>query len=96
VEILRSRRVALGDAMWVIVEVEASTVPGSRGVRCLICQREHIARRLWDYPTDWYVRSDAELLELCEEPQPPLGRDPRRERAAESGPAERRHADLSR
>jgi hypothetical protein len=46
---------------WEVSEVDASTVPGARGGRCLIFSSAHAIRRVWDYPSDWFRQSPAEL-----------------------------------
>ena len=46
---------------WEVSEVDASTIPGARGGRCLIFSSAHAIRRVWNYPPDWYRVSPAEL-----------------------------------
>ncbi|HZS59381.1 MAG TPA: hypothetical protein VFA43_08940 [Gemmatimonadaceae bacterium] len=46
---------------WEVSEIDASLVPGARGVRCLIFASAHAVRRVWDYPSDWYRQTPAEL-----------------------------------
>lgn len=46
---------------WEVSEIDASQVPGARGVKCLIFASAHAIRRVWDYPTDWYRQTPAEL-----------------------------------
>lgn len=46
---------------WEVSEVDASLVPGARGVACLIFTSAHAIRRVWDYPPDWYRQTPAEL-----------------------------------
>ena len=49
---------------WSVVEVEASSVPGSRGAHCLVFSRRDCIRRVWDYPRDWRTLDAAGLSEL--------------------------------
>jgi hypothetical protein len=49
---------------WSVVEVDASSVPGSRGTHCLIFSRKDCIRRVWDYPRDWRTLDAAGLSEL--------------------------------
>lgn len=46
---------------WEVSEVDASQVPGARGGKCLIFASAHAIRRVWDYPSDWYRQTPAEL-----------------------------------
>ena len=46
---------------WEVSEVDASEVPGARGGRCLIFASAQAIRRVWDYPSDWYRQSPAQL-----------------------------------
>ena len=46
---------------WVVVELDATEVPGARGARCLLFTREDCIRRVWSYPANWRAL-DAEGL----------------------------------
>lgn len=59
------RIIQRGDQYWIVREVNTSTVAGSHGARCLICESDDIVRRVWEYPDDWDKLSDDALLELC-------------------------------
>ena len=65
-DILLRRRVSSGDDHWLISEVDARSVPGARGDRCLVCQNEQVVRRLWFYPPGWHELSDVALIALCD------------------------------
>lgn len=49
---------------WSVVEVDATSVPGRRGTRCLVFSRRDCIRRVWDYPPDWRTLDAAGLSEL--------------------------------
>lgn len=55
-----------GERQWTVREMDARDVPGARAPRCLICESTDVIRRLWDYPSDWRDRDDAELAKLCD------------------------------
>ena len=46
---------------WTVHEVLAESAPWARGPRCLLFASEVAIRRVWDYPEDWRLLSDAEL-----------------------------------
>lgn len=65
-EILLKRRLLSGADRWLVAEVDAREIPGALSDRCLVCQSDQIARRLWAYPENWHTLSDAALGALCE------------------------------
>ena len=54
------------DERWVVREVDARTVPGTHGDRCLILENHERVRRLWAYPAGWSRLPDEALLEMGE------------------------------
>jgi hypothetical protein len=50
-----------GCLFWTVVELDGTSVPGSRGPRCLVFTRPDFMRRVWDYPPDWRTLGAAEL-----------------------------------
>jgi hypothetical protein len=56
----------VGDAYlhWSVTEVDAHTVPGALGARCLLFARPDCIRRVWHYPADWRTLDDAALTAL--------------------------------
>ena len=54
------------DERWVVREVDARTVPGAHGERCLILENHERVRRLWVYPAGWARLPGESLLALGE------------------------------
>jgi hypothetical protein len=52
---------------WLVRELDATGLPGARRPRCLIFENHHVVRRVWHYPGDWQMISDATLLALSKE-----------------------------
>ena len=65
-DILLKRRLLSGPDRWLVTEVNARDIPGALADRCLVFQSEHVARRLWHYPANWYSLSDYALAALGE------------------------------
>ena len=65
-EILIKRLLISGPDRWLVTEVAAHDIPGALADRCLVFQSEHVARRLWHYPANWYSLSDYALAALGE------------------------------
>jgi hypothetical protein len=53
---------------WLVWEEPAGHVPGSRGDSCLICDSWNARRRIWEFPDDWQLLGDDELLSVCHAP----------------------------
>ena len=49
---------------WLVVEVDAATVPGTRGSHCLVFTRQDFVPGVWDYPADWQSLDDEGLAAL--------------------------------
>jgi hypothetical protein len=49
---------------WRVVEVDARSVPGSRGERCLLFSNANCIRRVWRYPANWRTLDDSGLAAL--------------------------------
>jgi hypothetical protein len=54
------------DRCWSVREVDAETVPGGRGVRCLVFTSSGSIRRVWQYPAAWRRLPDAGMAELLQ------------------------------
>ena len=65
-DIILKRRLLSGVDRWLVAEVDARGIPGALADRCLVFQSEHVARKLWHYPADWYSLSDYALAALGE------------------------------
>ncbi len=59
------RDVSTGDVISV-VERRADGVAGARAPSCLVFSTDRGFTRLWNYPENWLVLSDAELKALSE------------------------------
>jgi hypothetical protein len=51
-------------ALWHVVEVDTTGLPGARGAACLLFDGTPGVRRVWNYPADWAALPDAELVRL--------------------------------
>jgi hypothetical protein len=49
---------------WEVVELEGSTVPAARGVRCLVFRSSSAIRRVWNYPASWAELGIPQLIDL--------------------------------
>jgi hypothetical protein len=49
---------------WEVVEVPSADVPGSQGERSLLFLSAEVARRVWNYPADWWSLNPKELEAL--------------------------------
>lgn len=49
---------------WRVHEMQAGTVPGSRGKNCLVIESDGACRRLWNYPSRWFETPVADLLRI--------------------------------
>lgn len=54
------------EVIWVVQEVDAVRVPGSRGRRCLVFESPEAFRRLWIYPGNWSTLPEEALRRLAE------------------------------
>lgn len=62
--------VDIGGTRWTVREAGVKDVPGSAGrTRCLIFESLTRCTRLWSYPAAWRTMSDAQLLQILEEPR---------------------------
>ena len=53
-----------GEFTWTLTE-RPPPAGGGRG-KSLVFSREHVVRRVWSYPENWYTLSDEELGHLVE------------------------------
>lgn len=53
-----------GGVSWRVHEMQAGSVPGSRGKNCLVIQSDGACRRLWNYPSRWFEIPVADLLRI--------------------------------
>jgi hypothetical protein len=51
---------------WSVREVDAETVPGSLGARCLVFASSGSIRRVWHYPASWRRLPDAGMAALLQ------------------------------
>lgn len=62
-------------ATWKVTEAAVHDVPGAEAPHCLIFDSAAVCRRLWNYPADWALLPDEEVLTLMEHPRPLSIRD---------------------
>lgn len=55
------RHIEHEESIWSVREVDARTVPGSRGATCLIFESFDAVRRVWIFPPDWRELDDHSL-----------------------------------
>ena len=65
------RQVVDADRVWRVHEGRPLN-----GESTLLFDAGHTIRRVWQFPTDWATRTDAELLEICHRPVQRLARGP--------------------
>jgi hypothetical protein len=53
-------------AQWRVWEVDASSIPGARGRRCLIFDSDGIVRRVWAFPDSWAGLADDDVWSLLD------------------------------
>jgi hypothetical protein len=58
---------------WRVREMDADTLPGARGARCLVFDSGRSMRRSWVVPDDWRTMPEATLAALVSGPCGPEG-----------------------
>lgn len=53
-----------GGVEWQVSEADGTTVPASRGARCLIFRSSQVIRRVWNYPERWCDLAADELIRV--------------------------------
>jgi len=67
-------------AQWRVREVDASSIPGARGSRCLIFDSDGIVRRVWAFPDSWAGLDDDDVWSLLDGHLPSAVEPPAAER----------------
>ena len=58
------RVVTHGERVWLVREADSSLAPDAPRTQCLILECALTMRRTWNYPREWAVLPDPELLQL--------------------------------
>jgi len=69
-------------AQWRVREVDATSIPGARGRRCLIFDSDGIVRRVWAFPDSWAGLDDDDVWSLLDGHLPSAVEPPLIERRA--------------